>query len=100
MALKEYEKYMLQCVRCSECKWVPLAKIKSWRFAQVCPSVGRYNFHSYSAGGRLIMGLSVLENRIDYTENYLDILYRCQMCGGCDVSCKCNKDMEPLLVTN
>ena len=99
MALQEYEKYLLRCVRCSECKWIPLAKIKDWRFAQICPSIGKYNFHAYSAGGRLIMGLSVYDNRIGYTDEYLDILYRCQMCGGCDISCKCNKDMEPLAIT-
>jgi Fe-S oxidoreductase len=98
MALKEYEKYLLRCIRCSECKWIPLPKIKSWRFAQICPSIGRYNFHAYSGGGRLIMGLSVFDDRIGYTDDYLDILYRCQMCGGCDISCKCNKDLEPLAV--
>jgi Fe-S oxidoreductase len=98
MALRDYEREMQRCPRCSECKWVPLANIKSWRFAQVCPSIGRYNFHSYSGGGRLIMGMSVLTGRLDYTDDYLDILYRCQMCGGCDISCKCNKDMEPLSI--
>ena len=98
MALKDYEKDMLRCPRCSECKWVPLPQVKSWRFAQVCPSIGRYNFHAYSGGGRLVMGLSVLTGRIGYTDNYLDILYRCQMCGACDVSCKCNKDLEPFAI--
>ena len=44
------------------------------------------------------MGLSVLEDRVGYTNDYLDILYRCQMCGACDISCKCNKDMEPLTI--
>jgi Fe-S oxidoreductase len=98
MTLKDYENDMLRCSRCSECKWIPLAKIKSWRFAQACPSIGRYNFHAYSGGGRLVMGLSMLKNRIDYTDDYLDILYRCQMCGACDVSCKSNKDMEPFAI--
>jgi Fe-S oxidoreductase len=98
MALKDYKKDMMRCTRCSECKWIPLAQIKSWRFAQVCPSIGRYNFHAYSAGGRLTMGLSMLINRIGYSDDFLDILYRCQMCGACDVSCKCNKDMEPLAI--
>jgi Fe-S oxidoreductase len=98
MALKDYRKDMLRCPRCSECKWIPLAQIKNRRFAQVCPSIGRYNFHSYSGGGRLIMGLSVLEGRVGYTDDYLDILYKCQMCGACDVSCKTNKDMEPLAI--
>jgi Fe-S oxidoreductase len=89
---------MLRCIRCSECKWVPLAQVKSWRFAQVCPSIGKYNFHAYSAGGRLALGLSTLKGRVGYTDSYLDILYRCQMCGACDISCKSNKDMEPFAV--
>jgi len=94
MALEDYRNDMLRCMRCSECKWIPLAKINDWRFAHQCPSISRYNFHAYSGGGRLIMGLAVLEGRYDYTENFLDILYKCTMCGACEVSCKCNKDME------
>jgi len=96
MTLKDVEREVKRCIRCSECKWVPLAEIKSWRFAQVCPSISRYNFHAYSGGGKLIIGNSVLSGRLDYTEDYLDILYRCELCGACDISCKCNKDMEPL----
>jgi len=98
MALEDFEKDMMRCARCSECKWIPLAQIKSWRYAQGCPSIGKYNFHAYSAGGRLAMGLSVLQERLDYTDGFLDILYRCQMCGACDVSCKCTKDMEPYAI--
>jgi len=40
----------------------------------------------------------MLIGRLDYTNDYLDILYRCNMCGACDISCKCNKDMEPLAI--
>ena len=98
MTLKDYEKDMLRCARCSECKWVPLAQTKSWRFANVCPSITRYNLHAYSVSGRLIMGLAMLTGRIDYTDKTLDILYKCTMGGACDVSCKCTKDMEPLEV--
>ena len=98
MALKDYENDMMRCCRCSECKWVPQAVISGYDYAQVCPSISRYNFHAYSAGGRLAIGLSVLQDRIGYTDDYLDILYRCQMCGACDVSCKSNKDMEPLAI--
>ena len=98
MALKDYENDMMRCCRCSECKWVPQAMISGYKYAQVCPSISRYNFHAYSAGGRLAIGLSVLQERIGYTNDYLDILYRCQMCGACDVSCKSNKDMEPLAI--
>jgi Fe-S oxidoreductase len=99
MALQEYLKDMLRCARCSECKWIPLSQVKDWKFAQVCPSVSRYNFHAYSGGGKLLMGLSMLSGRIDYSDDYLDILHRCQMCGACDVSCKSNRDMEPFAIT-
>lgn len=99
MALEDYRNDMLRCMRCSECKWIPLAKINDWRFAHQCPSISRYNFHAYSSGGRLIMGLSVLEGRMDYTDDFLDILYKCTMCGACEVSCKCNKDMENMPIT-
>lgn len=99
MALEDYRNDMLRCMRCSECKWIPLAKISDWRFAHQCPSISRYNFHAYSSGGRLIMGLSVLEERMDYTDDFLDILYKCTMCGACEVSCKCNKDMENMPIT-
>ena len=98
MALKDYENDMMRCCRCSECKWVPQVKISGYDYAQVCPSISKYNFHAYSAGGRLAIGLSMLQERLDYTDGFLDILYRCQMCGACDVSCKSNKDMEPLAI--
>ena len=67
MALKDYEKDMLRCIRCSECKWIPLAKVNNHRFSQVCPSVSRFKFHSYAAGGRITMGLSTYLGRLGYT---------------------------------
>ena len=98
MALVDYEKDMVRCARCSLCKWLPLDQVKGWDYAYVCPSISRYNFHSYSGGGKLIIGYSLIKNRIKYTDELLDIIYRCQMCGACDVSCKYNRDMEPLEV--
>ncbi|NIN00952.1 MAG: (Fe-S)-binding protein [candidate division Zixibacteria bacterium] len=80
------------CSRCSSCKWVPLSQIKSWRFAQVCPSISRYNFHSYSGSGRLVLGLSLIDNRIDMNETFAEVAYRCTLCGACDSNCKIYRD--------
>jgi len=80
------------CSRCSHCKWVPMAQIKSWRFAKVCPSVDRYNFHAYSGGGKLIAANSILEGRSEITEAVMEIIYRCQLCGACQVSCQAYRD--------
>lgn len=92
MELKDYERDMTGCSRCSICKWIPLNQIKSWRFANVCPSISRYNFHAYSGGGRMLMGLSILQGRSELTEVVTDIIYKCTLCGACDVSCKQYRD--------
>jgi Fe-S oxidoreductase len=94
--LEEYEIGMERCSRCSLCKFIPLEQVKSADFANICPSISRYNFHTYSGGGRLITAMAMLKGRIDYTDKLLEIVYQCQACGGCDISCKYSRDMEVL----
>jgi len=62
----------------------------------VCPSISKYNFHSYSGGGRLNIGAAMLKQGFNYTDRLLDIVYNCQMCGACGVSCNYAMDMEVL----
>lgn len=83
---------MQGCSRCSNCKWVPLSQVKSHRFSQVCPSISRYNFHSYSGSGKLILGLSLVEGRVEMSEAVSDIAYKCTLCGACDANCKVYRD--------
>jgi Fe-S oxidoreductase len=97
VALEDYRADMLRCTRCSFCKWIPFDKVKSKRFAKGCPSVEYNRFQPYSAGGRLAATLSLLEGRSAYTERFIDITYKCLLCGLCDVACKvCRYNMEPL----
>ncbi len=96
MALEEYAGDMSMCCRCSACKFVPLQQVKGFKHANVCPSISRYNFHFYSGGGRLNLGYAGLKNGFQYVPRYLDVLYNCQLCGACDVSCKYGMDMEVL----
>jgi Fe-S oxidoreductase len=70
--------------------------IKGYKHVNVCPSIARYNFHAYSGGGRINMAVGILENRFDYTDKLLEVVYNCQMCGACDISCKYIMDMELL----
>ncbi len=95
MALESYKDDMLRCTRCSYCKWIPHQVMADSRFLAVCPSIERYNFHGWSAGGRQIAALSLINERSDFTETFLDMIFQCQMCGGCDVSCKIERDLEP-----
>ncbi len=94
MALEDLREDMELCNKCSICKFIPLEKVKGFQPVNICPSISRYNFNAYSGGGRLNIGVAMLENRIGYTDKLLDVIYNCQMCGACDVSCKYALDME------
>jgi Fe-S oxidoreductase len=98
MALIDYRPDAMRCTRCSYCKFIPYDLVRSARFAGGCPSIKEGKFHSYSAGGKLITALSLMDGRSEVTDQVVDIAFRCQLCGNCDVACKmCRYDMEPIL---
>ncbi len=94
MALEQYQGDVNMCCRCSACKFIPLQQVKSYDFSYVCPSIAKYQFHSYSGGGRANIIAAGLKSGFKYTEKLLDIVYNCQMCGACGVSCNYAMDME------
>jgi Fe-S oxidoreductase len=94
MSLENYRVDMESCCKCSICRFVPMEQIKGYEHANVCPSVSRFNFNAYSAGGRLAMGVAKLEKRFEYDEKLLEVIYNCQVCGACDVACKYANDMD------
>jgi Fe-S oxidoreductase len=96
MGLEQYKGDMEMCCRCSTCKFVPMQRVSGHGFANVCPSISRFDFHSYSGGGRLNIGSAMLKNGFNYTDRLLDIVYNCQLCGACGVSCNYAMDMEVL----
>jgi Fe-S oxidoreductase len=96
MGLEAYKHDMLRCTRCSYCKWIPWENFSKADFIKNCPSVSRYHWHAYAAGGKFNMALSLLEGRLQYSDALLDAVYRCQMDGSCDVACKSVQDIEPL----
>jgi Fe-S oxidoreductase len=96
MALEDYRNDMEVCCRCSNCKHIPLERIKEYEHTYVCPSIARYNFHAYSGGGRMNNGVALLDNRLGFSDKMVEIIYNCQMCGACDISCKYAMDMDVL----
>jgi Fe-S oxidoreductase len=75
---------------------VPLEKVNGATHVNVCLSIARYGFHAYSGGGRLAIGTALLDKRIEYSDKLLEVVYNCQLCGACDISCKYALDMEVL----
>jgi Fe-S oxidoreductase len=97
MPLEDFRADAMRCTRCAYCKWIPFDLMKSARFSKGCPSIEAGKFHSYSAGGRLVTALSLMDGRSTVTEKVKDSVFKCNLCGQCDVSCKmCRYDMEPL----
>jgi len=96
MAWQEYVHDMQRCTRCSYCKWIPYRYMRNIDFIQGCPALSRYLWHAYSPSGKFNMAYSLLQNRIEIDETFLEVLYRCQMDGSCDISCKVQQDLEPL----
>ncbi len=96
MALEDYRGDVEMCCRCSACKHIPLQMVKGVEHSYACPSIAKYNFHAYSGGGRLLIAKEMLNSGFQYTDKLLDIVYNCQMCGACDISCKYAMDMEVL----
>jgi len=92
VSLEEYKMDIEGCSRCSSCKWLPQGHIKSWQFAKVCPAFSRYHFNAYSGGGKLQMANSLLHGRSEICDEIAEIVYKCMLCGGCEVSCKAYRD--------
>ncbi|MCX8043722.1 MAG: (Fe-S)-binding protein [Desulfobacterota bacterium] len=98
MGLEKYRWDLVNCERCSMCKWVHPWSIKSRDRARICPSMQKYKYDAYSAQGRFDLARALLEGEIDFTPKTLEVIYTCTLCGGCDVTCKFTRDMEPLEV--
>lgn len=96
MSLEDYRWDLVNCERCSMCKWNHPWKTQSAKFAKICPSSQMYLYDAYSAQGRFDIARGLLEGEIEITDKLLEVIYACTLCGGCDVSCKYSRDMEPL----
>ena len=96
----DMRKVAWNCARCSTCKWVDVWEVKDARFAKICPSNLYYLFDVYSAQGRMDLALALIDEDLTYDDDpeLLDIIYKCNTCGGCDAMCKGVQDMEPLRV--
>jgi Fe-S oxidoreductase len=94
--LAERGDFLERCTRCSQCKFVPT--IKSQRHASACPSMDYGQFHAFSGGGQLIMGYGLLSGDVACSDELLQAVSSCTLCGNCDVSCKVNfaETVEPL----
>jgi Fe-S oxidoreductase len=98
LKVEEYKHQASTCVRCSYCKLIDLNYVKSSRFSRQCPIDVRYRYNLYSGHGLLHAALAELDGKLDFTPRLIDALWHCTLCGGCDIRCKRNLDVEVLQV--
>ena len=86
------------CSRCSCCKWIDSWRVKSAKYARICPQHKRYLYDAYSAQGKCDLALAVIDGKMKWSDDpaIKDILFRCTLCGGCDTMDKCIRDGEVL----
>ncbi|MFH0914178.1 MAG: (Fe-S)-binding protein [Chloroflexota bacterium] len=92
--LQKYYWDAYNCIRCSNCKWVDPIWMKSQRYAKICPINAAHYFDVYAGQGFLDFTYGKLDGKLDYTPRLLDSLYKCTLCGACDIMCKRNLDLE------
>jgi len=96
--LEDYQWDALNCCGCKGCIWVDHIYTPGIRHGIKCPSIMHYFFDSYSALGRCKLALGLLEGSLEFSSTAIDIIYKCNLCGACDVGCKRNLDLEPLMI--
>jgi Fe-S oxidoreductase len=93
--LEDYRWEAWNCYRDSMCKYVFTWHVKSDRFSRMCPSLIKYQFDAYSAQGRLDVARAMIEGDLEWSDKLLDVVYKCQLCGGCDYVCGRIKEIQP-----
>lgn len=86
MTLEKQRWNIEQCNRCHQCKASPVQTSK--KFAPLCPSIEYGQFHAYSASGKIIAGYALMNGRAGYSEEMLDAVTTCTLCGACDTACQ------------
>lgn len=85
---------MQHCIKCKGCYWVEHTYNPGTEFPYRCSSNYWNDFDAYGAMGKMRIAIGIYEGRLKWTQELLDIMYACTLCGACDVGCKRNLDLE------
>ena len=86
MLLDKYSKIIHRCFRCGYCKFTG-GKIPEDVYTLNCPAYKKWNFQTYSPGGKMWLINAVLSNELEWSENLAKIIYSCTTCGNCMEHC-------------
>jgi len=77
----QYEELIHRCFRCGYCKFT------SDYAAFNCPTYRKFRFETYSPGGRMWLIRAWLNNEIENSPRFQDIIFSCATCANCVEHC-------------
>ncbi|MFC2003894.1 (Fe-S)-binding protein [Chloroflexota bacterium] len=98
--LEDYREEVWHCNRCNMCKEVFGWYMSSNEFSNICPSFALHKWETYSAQGRMHIARALIDGEMDLedSEALLEIIFSCDMCGGCTINCLRIMENNPLEV--
>ena len=86
--LEDYREEVWHCNRCNMCKEVFGWYMSSNEFSDICPSFAFHKWETYAAQGKMHIARALIEREIDWEDSALlpQIIFSCDMCGGCTIN--------------
>ncbi|MGV9197935.1 MAG: (Fe-S)-binding protein [Promethearchaeia archaeon] len=83
--LNQWEEIVHRCFRCGYCKFTS-------SYSDInCPSYQKFQFETYSPGGRLWLIYALISGELEWSESIANVLYACPTCGNCMENCRFDK---------
>jgi Fe-S oxidoreductase len=86
--LEELEDLIWKCTACGNCKGIyefgppPI-------FGEICPAGVEFGFDGNMASkGKIAFARGILDGELEWNEDFLDAIYKCTVCGGCQNQCE------------
>lgn len=94
-SLEELEDPIWRCTACGNCKTAydfgPPAT-----FGEICPAGVEFGFDGNMASkGKIAFARGILKKDLDWTEEFVNDIYRCTICAGCQNQCEL--DHKPVI---
>ncbi|MFC1870345.1 hypothetical protein ACFLYE_03655 [Chloroflexota bacterium] len=98
--LEEYRDEIWHCNRCNMCKMVFGWYMISAEFSDICPAFAFRKWETYAAQGRMHLARALIEDEIGWEDSELlpEIVFSCDMCGGCTINALRIMEESPLEV--
>ena len=86
--LEDYREEVWHCNRCNMCKEVFGWSMKSNEFSDICPAFAYRKWDTYSSQGKMNIARALIDEEMGWDDSELlsQIIFSCDMCGGCTMN--------------